>query len=88
MTINEQLHRLVDELPESEMHVALRFLEDLRNLESDPLMRALMLAPEDDEPDFPEDRKASDEGWEQYLQGDVRSWEDVRQELTGEQQQS
>ena len=85
MTVNEELHRLVDELPESEMHVALRFLEYLKNLGSDPLMRTLMLAPEDDEPDSLEDRKASDEAWEQYLQGDVRSWEEVRQELTGEQ---
>jgi hypothetical protein len=88
MTINEDLHRLVDELPESEMHVALRFLEYLRNPGSDPFVRALMLAPEDDEPYTPEDQKASDEAWKQYLEGDVRSWEDVRQELTGEQQQS
>ena len=82
MTINEELHRIVDELPESEMLVALRFLEYLRNLGSDPFLRALMQAPEDDEPYDIEDQKASDEEWEQYLQGDVRSWEDVRQELT------
>ena len=48
MTIKEDLHRLVDELPKKELPVAKRYLEYLRNM-GDPFLRTLMEAPEDDE---------------------------------------
>ncbi|MBI2322120.1 MAG: hypothetical protein HYU88_08555 [Chloroflexi bacterium] len=47
-TAREHLHRLVDELPDGELHAAARFLEYLHDLGSDPLMRLLEEAPEDD----------------------------------------
>ena len=84
MTTKEELHRLIDELPESEVHAALRFLGYLRNLGSDPLMQALMDAPEDDEPDTPEEQRAALEAWQEYLRGEARPWEEVRKELAGE----
>lgn len=50
MTTKERLHQIVDGLPESEAHAALRFLEYLRRETSDPVTAALQHAPEDDEP--------------------------------------
>jgi hypothetical protein len=58
MTAKERLHHLVDELPESEYKLAERILEDLRDVGlSDPLLRALLAAPYDDEPESEEDRE-------------------------------
>ena len=57
MTIKEDLHRLVDELPKKELPVAKRYLEYLRNM-GDPALRVMLEAPEDDEPsDDPEDEE-------------------------------
>ena len=83
MTIKEELHRLVDELPEGESHAAKRFLEYLCNM-SDPMMRALMEAPYDDEPTTPEEDKGAEEAWQEYLRGEARPWEEVRKELASE----
>ena len=78
MPVKEDLHRLIDELP-----VAKRYLEYLRNM-GDPLVRALMEAPEDDEPTTPEEDKLAEEAWQEYLGGKPRPWEDVRDELVSE----
>jgi hypothetical protein len=48
MTIKERLHHLVDALPESEVPTATRILEALVAT-ADPVLRAHLLAPEDDE---------------------------------------
>lgn len=50
MTEKERLHSLVEELPEPEVHAALRFVEYLRREATDPVARALREAPYDDEP--------------------------------------
>ena len=84
MTIQEHLHQLVDALPEKELHAALRFMEYLRDVGSDPFVKALMDAPEDDEPLTAEEAEGADEAWREYLRGEARPWEDVRKELTGE----
>ncbi|MBI3979150.1 MAG: hypothetical protein HY331_13275 [Chloroflexi bacterium] len=81
MTTKERLHRLVEELPESELHAALRFLEYLRNVGCDPVLRALHQAPEDDEPATPEEDQEAAEAWREYLRGEARPWERVREEL-------
>lgn len=83
MTIKDELHRLVDELPQKELHGAKRFLEYLRNM-GDPLQQALMEAPEDDEPTTPEEDEGAKEAWREYLRGEARPWEDVREELANE----
>ncbi|MBI4505785.1 MAG: hypothetical protein HY691_09645 [Chloroflexi bacterium] len=83
-TAREHLHRLVDELPDGELHAAARFLEYLHDLGSDPLMRLLDEAPEDDEPLTPEEEAALAEGEEAYRRGDYRPWEAVREELARE----
>lgn len=50
MTAREAIHRLVDDLPEKELSVARRVLEALSESAS-PMMRALLEAESDDEPD-------------------------------------
>jgi hypothetical protein len=48
MTVKERLHHLVDALPESEAATAARILEALV-VTADPVLRAHLLAPEDEE---------------------------------------
>ena len=50
MAGREALHKLVDALPEGEITTANRILEAL-SLAADPVMRSLLTAPFDDEPD-------------------------------------
>jgi hypothetical protein len=70
MTPKESLHKLVDELPESEHDAARRFLEYLRDAGSDPLLHALVAAPLDDEPTTEEDLSAIREADEAIARGD------------------
>lgn len=77
MTPKENLHKLVDELPESELAVAKRFLEYLRDAGSDPLLRALAAAPVDDEPVTAEDLAAIREADEAIARGDQIAHEKV-----------
>ena len=80
MTIKEDLHRLVDELPKKELPVAKRYLEYLRNM-GDPVLRALMEAPQDDEPTTPEEDKLAEEAWQEYLRGEGISMEEAKRDL-------
>ena len=80
MTIKEDLHRLVDELPKKELPVARRYLEYLRNM-GDPVLRAFMEAPEDDEEETEEERAAIDEAYQDLAAGKVTPLEDVKREF-------
>lgn len=80
MTIKEDLHRLVDELPKKELHSAKRYLEYLRNM-GDPVLKALMEAPEDDEEETEEERAAVAEAYKDLAAGKVISLEDVKREF-------
>ncbi len=84
MSIKEDLHRLVDELPESALPAAFQRLEQLRGVEDDPYYVALMNLPIDDEPDTPEEAAAVAEAWQEYLRGEVRPWREVREGLASE----
>jgi hypothetical protein len=79
MATKEGLHRLVDALPEHELDEAERILTALQT--DDPVLRALALAPTDDEELTPEEEEALREGLEALARGDVRSLEDVEREL-------
>ena len=79
MTIKKDLHRLVDELPKKELPVAKHYLEYLRNM-GDPVLRSFMEAPEDDE----EETAMIEEARQEYLRGEARPWEEVREELASE----
>lgn len=81
MTIRDTLHRLVDELPESEVSAAERYLEYLSVARNDPFLRALMHAPLDDEPETDEERAAVAQGRAALDRGDVVSDEGLRRDL-------
>ena len=80
MKTKEDLHRLVEELPEEELQSAGRYLEYLRNL-SNPLVSLLLGAPEDDEETTDEEDEGAGEAWQEYLKKGGREWEQVRREL-------
>lgn len=73
MTVKENLHRLVDELPETELKAAHRFLEYLRDMSSDEEISA-------------GEQAESESAWQAYLSGadPGESLEQVRRKLLGE----
>ena len=83
MIIKEDLHRLVDELPKKELPVAKHYLEYLRNM-GDPVLRSFMEAPEETEEETEEETAMIEEAQQEYLRGEARSWEEVREELASE----
>lgn len=83
MTTRAALHELVEQLPESELRTAERFLAFIRDL-ADPVERLLEDAPEDDEPLSPDEESAIAEGWEACRRRETRPWAEVRSELAGE----
>ena len=83
--MKDDLHQLVDALPEREVYAARRFLEELRDAArgamDDPVLRAFMDAPEDDEPLTAEDAAAIAEAHAEIARGEGRPWEAVRADL-------
>ena len=74
MAASDDLHQLLDSLPERELHAVRRFLEFLRNAsagETDVVLRAFFEAPADDEPLTDEDVAAIQEGRDEAARGDV-----------------
>jgi hypothetical protein len=80
-----ELHRLVDELPDTEAIPAQRFLEYLRDMhgENDAVLRSLANAPADDEPLTPEDLAAIEEARVAYRRGHYVSADEAKRELLG-----
>ncbi len=78
MSAGQDLHRLLDSLPERELHSARRFLEFLRDAvagDSDPLQRAFLTAPEDDEPLTEDEAAGIDEARKEAASGSVVPFE-------------
>jgi hypothetical protein len=80
MITKSGVHRLLDELPESELEHAARYLACLRDT-ADPLQRLLDNAPEDDELLTPEEEIVIEEGLEAYRRGDYISSEEAKRDL-------
>ena len=80
MTTKETLHKLVDFLPESEWEEIRQMLEE-RLAKHDPVLRAFLTAPEDDEPETEEERAAVEEAYENLKAGRVFRWKEVKREL-------
>ena len=70
MPAREALHQLVDELPDEEVIRASRVIEALLSAvhEGEP-QHTLDTAPEDDEPETPEERAAVEEGLRDLREG-------------------
>ncbi len=83
MATTQDLHRLVDELPESAVPEAAKRLEGLSD-ELAGLPAVLRDAPEDDEPETPEEREAVRQALEDIHAGRVVSNDELQQELGGE----
>lgn len=91
ITTKKRLHKLVDELPESSSGPAAQVLEYLRDdpelvlsfLQglSDPVVRALLTAPNDDEPETEEEHAAVAQGREAWHRGDQVSDAELRRDL-------
>lgn len=78
-TGRDELHAIVDQLPEDELAEARRLLMALRAL--DPALRAAQLAPVDDEPLTEEEREAIAAAEAGYLGGDWVTNEEMKREL-------
>ena len=81
MTTKDVLHRLIDELPDSELETARRLLEPLR-AGDDPVLRAFLTAPDDDEPLTPEEIAEIEAARQEVARGDVVSWDEVKKRLS------
>ena len=79
-TTRDALHRLVDELPKRELSAARRYLEYLRNT-GDPVLRAFLEAPADDEELSEDEAEALREAYEDVRAGRLTSLEEVKREL-------
>ena len=80
MVTREELHQIVDWLPDAMLaaggQAGLDFLK-----QTDPVLYALVTAPEDDEPETEEERAAVAEAYEDIAQGNVISHEELIREL-------
>ena len=79
----QRLRQLIDELPESELHAAERFLQFLGNEGHDPFLAAMQRAPIGDDPVTPEEEALIQEGLDDLAAGRVVSHEEVRRRILG-----
>ncbi len=79
-TERDDLKRMIDGLPDSELHAVRRYLQFLR-YDIDPLAWLLDNAPMDDEPLTEEDKVAIREANEDIAAGRVVSHEEMKREL-------
>ena len=77
MTTKERQHILIDALPDEDLAAAEVALMPL----ADPMVQALLLAGDDDEPTDAEEDACAADAWREYLDGKARPWEEVRREL-------
>jgi len=78
--MRENLHKLIDELPDTDLPTAERVLEALRAT-ADPVRQALDSAPEDDEPEADEEAAAVATAWEEHRRGEHLTTEELRRKL-------
>ena len=80
MVTKEDVHRLVEQIKEDDLPAAALYLRLLRN-QGDPLLTALANAPEDDEPETPEEAAAVAEAKAEIARGEFEYLDDIRDEL-------
>ncbi len=80
VTVREDLHRLIDELPDQELAAARTYLKALRAT-SDPLATLLAVAPVDDEPVTEEEEAGAAKAREQYRRGETLTADNVKRPL-------
>ncbi len=80
MSQRATLHRLVDSLPEEDLATVGRLLVGL-TMTADPIARALLLAPVDDEPDTDDDDGGLTEARQELARGEGISTEALKREF-------
>ena len=80
MTTREEIHELLDQLPESELEDLHRVVLE-RLAKHDPVLHALLDAPEDDEPETEEERIAVAEARADFESGNWLPHEEVKRRL-------
>jgi hypothetical protein len=82
MVVTKQdLHQLIDEIPEQEHQAAAKYLQRLRDFANDPVYQAFMNAPIDDEPLSAEDVLAIEEAEAEIAEGKFYSLQDIQRDL-------
>jgi hypothetical protein len=81
MTVRDDLHQLIDVLPEDDLAAIRRYVEYLRSGATDAMLWALDNAPEDDEPSTPEEDREAAEAWQEYLREGGISAEEAKRLL-------
>ena len=81
MGVRDEVHALVDALPESELPTVRDFLEARAREVNDPFIRFLNDAPFDDEPVTPEEEEAVAEAREDIRQGRTISLDELKRQL-------
>ncbi|MBC7543617.1 MAG: hypothetical protein H7338_12890 [Candidatus Sericytochromatia bacterium] len=84
MAMRDDLHQIIDELPETDVPMAIRFLRGLRVVPAtgDDLVTSLEAAPDDDEPVTDDDRAASALARQELAEGRGLSAEEVRRMIS------
>lgn len=77
----DQLHRLIDEIPEGKLSDAWRLLKIVRDADEDPVRHALANAPLDDEPETEEERASAAEADADFKAGRTMSMDELKREL-------
>ena len=81
MGIKEDVHRIIDELPERDLEKLLHHLKLVRAASRDPFIQALMDAPIDDEPTTPDEDAGAAEARQEIERGEGTSLSEVRAAL-------
>jgi hypothetical protein len=68
MTTKEALHRLIEDLPEAAWPGVERYLASVRD---DPVLRAILTAPSDEEPESAEEREGVAEARAEAARGEL-----------------
>jgi predicted transcriptional regulator len=80
MASRDSLHRIVDDLPETEIARAERLLEVLKET-AEPRLYTLESAPADDEPETAEEAAAVAEAWRDHKAGKSLTTEELMRKL-------
>lgn len=80
----EDLHWLIDMLPEEKLQTARKLLRDLLELEADPILRAFVEAPEDSEPLTEGEARKLEEAHLAIARGEVAPLDEVAKRLLRE----
>jgi hypothetical protein len=79
MATKDTLRHLIDTLPDTALDEAECYLTALQT--DDPVLRAALLAPYDDEPETEEERAAVDEALEDVREGRMVSMQEIEREF-------